>query len=244
MNEFVTIYALLYGNDLALHTRLLRSLFAYTPLDQAVIRLWCNTIGKPSQKLVMGFKEKHGSADFEYLFSEENKPKYKAMRLMFHEMETWKPQTPWILWFDDDSYIDKSDWWQKTTGHIARVPNCSYVGQSWYVHHLPGQWDFIKQATWFKGKPTEMCATRTPGIKSPGITFAQGAYWWLRTDVMKQIDWPDVRLSHNGGDTLLGEAVRQQGLPFTAFNYGVAVNKAKRRGLSEKPAGSKVNTRR
>jgi hypothetical protein len=83
-----------------------------------------------------------------------------------------------------------------------------------------------------------MCPTKKPGVKAPGITFATGGYWWLRTDVIRQLDWPDERLSHNGGDTLLGEAIRQQGWPFHKNNYGVKVNAAPRRGLHEAPAGS------
>jgi hypothetical protein len=61
---------------------------------------------------------------------------------------------------------------------------------------------------------------------------------------MKQLDWPDPRLNHNGGDTLLGEAIRQQQLPRHAFHYGVKINKYKRRGFREKPAGSISNVRR
>ena len=89
-----------------------------------------------------------------------------------------------------------------------------------------------------------MLPTRRRGVTKPGVSFMTGGYVWLRTDIMRQLDWPDERLNHNGGDTLLGEAIRQQGLPRHHFDYGVAVNKAKRRGLSERPAGSKQNVRR
>lgn len=235
--KLATIYALLYGDDYKLHMRLLRSLEKYVPAEQVSINLWCNAACNKTIDYIME-ADKFPDAEF----SRENVPKYKVMRKMFHEQ--FQPTTPWIIWFDDDSYIDKADWWDKTKAKIASTPNICYMGQPWYVHHLQGQWEFIEQAEWFKGKLPELCPTRSPKIKKPGITFAQGAYWWLRTDVMKEIGWPDKRLSHNGGDTLLGEAVRQQGYPLTKFNYGVAVNKAKRRGRSERPAGSKVDTRR
>lgn len=243
-DKFATIYALLYGDDYKLHMRLLRSLEKHVPNDRVNINLWCNTVcNKTIDYIVEMDKFPSGFAgDIDVEFSRENVPKYKVMRRMFHEL--WIPKTPWIIWFDDDSYIDKPDWWKKTKAKIESTPKLRYMGQPWYVHHLPGQWEFIQTAEWYKDRSPEMCPTRSPKIKKPGITFAQGAYWWLRTDVMKEIDWPDPRLSHNGGDTLLGEAVRQQGHPFTKFHYGVAVNKAKRRGLSESPAGSKVDTRR
>lgn len=243
MSKFATIYGLLYGDDHRLHRRLLSSLVDHAPPDEVDVRLWCNALCAKSTALVGKMITcRHGRLNVAAQFDPHNKPKYKAMKLMFHE--SWVPETPWVVWFDDDSYIDKADWWAKTVETVQSDPEICYMGQPWYVHHLPGQWEFIQQAAWFKGKPPELCPTRNPKVKKPGITFAQGAYWWLRTDVMKRLDWPDPRLNHNGGDTLLGEAVRQCDLPFTKFHYGVAVNKAKRRGFHERPAGSNVDTRR
>ena len=115
--------------------------------------------------------------------------------------------------------------------------NIAYVGQPWFVHNLPGQLEFIQQASWYKGLPPQMCPTKKKGVMRPGIWFAQGAYWLLRTDVLRLLHWPDPRLKHNGGDTLLGEAVRQQGLPFHRRHYGVVINNAPRRGYHEAPAG-------
>jgi len=236
------IYALLYGNDFKLHDRLLQSLVRFVPQDKANIVLWCNTVGTRTKDAIRRYVRT--GVPIQFFFSDENVPKHKVMRKLFHEDAP--PDTPWIIWLDDDSYISLPDWWDKTLEFIEskKSENICYLGQQWYVHHLRGQWDFISKATWFKGRQPEMCPTRKRTVKKPGITFAQGAYWWLRTDVMKQIDWPDPRLSHNGGDTLLGEAVRQQGLPFHKFHYGMAVNKAKRRGLSERPAGSAEDVRR
>jgi hypothetical protein len=241
MSKFATIYGLLYGSDHRLHTRFLQSLYRFAPFDEVVFHFWCNTVCKQTQDLLRRYVRDGMPAT--YYFSEENVKKYKLMRDLFHH--TAQPDTPWIVWFDDDSYIDKGDWWSKTKAHITKTgDDCYYMGQPWYVHHLPGQWDFIRAASWFKNKPPELCPTRNKKVKKPGITFAQGAYWWLRTDIMTMLDWPDPRLNHNGGDTLLGEAIRQQGLPLTKFHYGVAINKAKRRGFHEKPAGSTVDARR
>lgn len=237
---FATIYCLLYGAHHDLHRRLLNSLFSRLPHDTARVVVWCNAVCKETRQW---FKQ-HVRTDWDVIFSDENVPKYRAMRRMFHEVH--QPATSWVVWFDDDSWIEADDWWERTRKYIADHESeaICYIGQPWYVHHLPGQEEFIRAASWYTGKPWELCATRRPGIVKPGISFAQGAYWWLRTDVMKELDWPDPRLNHNGGDTLLGEAIRQQGLPFHRFRYGVKINDAKRRGFHERPAGSKVNTRR
>jgi len=247
MKNFATVYGLLYGDDHKLHRRFLDSLFKHTPYVNINIRLWCNTVCEATKRYLAAERKKHISQmlpgeTLDFHLSDVNTPKYKAMELMFHEL--WVPQSEWVVWFDDDSYIDKPDWCIKTVAHIKANPKACYIGQPWFVHHLPGQWDFIKKADWYQGLPPEQCPTRTKGVTKPGITFAQGAYWWLHTGLLNKLNWPDPRLNHNGGDTLLGEAIRQQGLPLTKFNYGVQINKYKRRGLHEKPAGSLKDIRR
>ncbi len=235
-----TIYCLLYGDHHELHKRLLASLFERLPYDEARVVVWCNTVCGATKQWFM----KHVRTDWSVIFSDKNVPKYKVMQELFRGEHA--PESDWIVWFDDDSHVVADDWWKKTKAYLVAKAGegVCYVGQPWYVHHLKGQWDFIKQAPWFKGLPPQMCPTKSPKVKKPGIWFAQGAYWWLRTDILRLLNWPDDRLSHNGGDTLLGEAVRQQGLPFHRFHYGVKLNDAKRRGFHEKPAGSRENVRR
>lgn len=247
MSKFATVYGLLYGNEWKLHKRFLESLFNHAPRGGVDIRLWCNTVGTQTKQYLHQQQRKRIDKMFpdstlDYYLCDDNRPKYKAMREMFHLR--WKPESDWVVWFDDDSYINKGDWWNKTVAHLKDNPTIAYMGEQWYVHHLPGQWDFITKASWYNGCTPEMCPTRRKGKKKPGVTFAQGAYWWLRTDLMKELDWPDPRLNHNGGDTLLGEAARQQGIRVNKFSYGVLVNKHKRRGFHEKPAGSKRDVRR
>jgi hypothetical protein len=238
MAKFATIYCLLYGNYLGLQQRLLLSLKKHAPKDEVDIVIWGNELAPVCREQVeMTFPTGTAKA----VFASQNTPKYKAMHQMFHDPDFGvMPETPWIVWFDDDSHVVKKDWWKKTRGFIRHREreNVCYFGQPWFVHHLPGQWDFIKQAEWFKGLPPAKVPTKTRA-KRPGITFAQGSYWWLRTDVMRQLGWPDPRLNHNGGNTLLAEAIRQQGLPRHEFHYGVKLNDAKRRGFHEAPAGSK-----
>jgi hypothetical protein len=238
MSKFATVYGLCYGTYPELHSRFAASIARNLPASEADLVIWCNAVGKSSMKELQQLNKE----PWRIYTQAENTPKYKAMRELFHGQFT--PKTPWIVWFDDDSYIDKSDWWAKTVTYIKKHSDACYIGQPWFVHHLPGQWEFIQQSSWYRGLEPEQCPTRTKGKTKPGITFVQGAYWWLRTDIMKQLDWPDPRLNHNGGDTLLGEAIRQQQLPRHAFHYGVKINKYKRRGFREKPAGSISNVRR
>lgn len=232
-----TIYSLLYGDYTELHQRLVNSLLPRIPEDVPII-LWCNVVCKSTLDWLKAFGSRLSIID-----SDENVPKYVAMRRMFHELHP--PQTPWLIWFDDDAHIVADNWWPHMLAYIdsKQKENICYIGEPWYAHHLPGQWQFISQSTWFTGRKPQMCPAQGKRRK-PGIWFAQGSYWWLRTDIMQKLDWPDPRLKHNGGDTLLGEAIRQQHLLFHRTSYGVKTNDAKRRGHHERPAGSSVNVRR
>ena len=236
MKKIATVYCLLYGNHFKLHKRLIESLRTNLPKGLADLIIWCNTVGEETKVYLRTLKFS-GST----IFSDENMPKYKVMGMLFRgEYEKVKaPTTPWVIWFDDDSHIKSADWWKKTLAFIRRKKseNICYLGQPWYVHYLPGQWRFVESSRWFRDIPPKKFPTKSRTNK-PGVRFAQGSYWWLRTDILRKLNWPDWRLNHNGGDTLLGEAIRQQGLPFHEFQYGVKINDGKRRGLSEAPAGA------
>lgn len=233
------IVTLLYGGHTDLHRRLLDS-FCHVPAAGRIVIIG-NALVQQSQELVMKFSEEKNRSGLHVQTElyRDNLPKYTRMRPVFQHL-LQDQALEWLVWFDDDSWIERPDWYLRTAGYLRAVKheNVCYVGQPWYVHHLPGQWEFIQQSKWYRGKPTALANGK------PGITFAQGAYWWLRADVARLLEWPDARLSHNGGDTLLGEAIRQQGLPFHKFHYGVRINDAPRRGASERPAGSTVDTRR
>ena len=213
------IYVLLYGNYHALHRRVLSSLAPFQPTRLTV---WCNQVCDPTRQLLANLPCRAH-------FSDENVPKYSAMRQMFTE----SIDEPWIVWFDDDAHVVVPDWLATMQRLIADAAsqNVCYIGKQEWAPMLPGQWDFIRSAKWFAGKqPYQLNG-------QDGFKFVQGSYWWLRTDVLRMLDWPDPRLKHNGGDTMLGEAIRQAGLPLHACRYGVEVNDAPRRGLSEAPAG-------
>jgi hypothetical protein len=219
VNFAVAIYVLLYGRHAALHRRVMESL---RPQQPARVTVWCNQVCEETREYL-------SAQPHRVHYSEENVPKYRAMRQMFAEGIA----EPWVVWFDDDAHVVLPDWLSTMRRLIAEAEsqNVCYMGKQEWAPMLAGQWEFIRSASWFRGREPY----RLNG--EAGFKFAQGSYWWLRTDVLRMLDWPDVRLNHNGGDTMLGEAVRQAGLPLHACRYGVEVNDAPRRGYSEAPAG-------
>lgn len=221
----ISIYALLYGDFNPLHRRILHSLISNTKGHPARINIWCNQVCERT----LNFLQKSSCRFWD---SKENVPKYKAMRKMFSE----EIPEPWVVWFDDDSWIVANDWFPRLEAYVKRkaFENLCCFGERWTTPYFPGEWEFITQSWWYQGKPP----LERPG-KKPGYEFITGSYWWLRTDILRMLDWPDPRLNHNGGDTLLSEALRQIGLPVHPCRYGIKANDAPRRGYHEAPPGSR-----
>ena len=223
----VHIFCLFYGGYTDLHLRLAKSL--EMAASHIGMTFWCNQVCEESlgalSKLRLPYCTLH--------VSEQNVPKYEAMSQMFRRFKGRQEPEEWVVWFDDDSWISQPGWFQYMAKFIAEGRDVCYIGQRWWVPWLAGQWDFVRSMPWFAHKPPDIIKGQ------PGVNFATGGYWWLRTDVLAKLDWPPVGsgLSHNGGDVLLAEAVRQQGFPFHRCDYGVRVNDAKRRGRHEAPVG-------
>jgi len=234
----VAVYGLIYGDYFDLHKRFVESLMKALPFEDLCngnirVTLYGNQPGARTLDLMSA------STGFRWLHSAENLPKYKLMREKLFDV-TSPDDYDWMVWFDDDSWItDTANWWNRMMQLIEskKDENICYIGEPWYWNWRGNQWKFVTESSWFRNVPPEVDAR---GRKR--VTFAQGGLWWLRRDVRKLLDWPDVRLSHNGGDTLLGEAVRQQRLPFhkVGKSVGFKTNDAERRGLSETPAGVTV----
>ena len=221
----IQLFALLFGDYFPLHQRLLTSL-KHAKRPELSLQLWGNVVVPQT----IGLAEQLG---YPLVKSPFNLPKYRAMRSLFDQY--LQPDTDWVIWLDDDSALTAPDWYENTCAFIQQkqAERICLLGQKWYVHYREGQWEFTRQSPLYKGVPVELIENR------PGVRFITGGYWWLKASVLRELAWPrvDLGLSHNGGDTLLSEAVRQLGYPVHHFEYGVKINKAGRRGLSECPLG-------
>ena len=232
----VAIYGLIYGDYHAMHRRFVNSLKAALPEDKLEdesikVTIWGNQPCDETDSMMRDIPE------FIWSPTSSNIPKYKLMREQLFTI-TNPDDYDWMVWFDDDSWISRPDVWWNTMMEVIRTrakQNVCYIGECWFWCWKPGQWKSVEEAKWFKGVPA-----RIDHRKRPAVEFAQGGLWWLRSDVRKLLDWPDPRLSHNGGDVLLGEAIRQQGLPFHKVHskIGFLSNNAVRRGYREKPLGA------
>lgn len=222
-----TLFMLLYGDYASLHKYVLAPLLLQSA-DRLDVRLWLNVVSIDTIDWFLN----HAPASWYIYVSDQNVPKYKAMRYMFNDNA--RPiRTPWITWFDDDTLITAPDsWLNRTAEFIIANPDVALFGKEQFKHHLSGMEAWIAQSSWYNGRAFQ----QTYG--ACGIRYVQGCYWWLKTAILAQLDWPDQRLNHNGGDTLLSEAIWQQQFQQAEFFYGIDGDIADRRGHVERPAGS------
>lgn len=104
-----TVCALLYGDFPHLAERCLKPLLPLVDHGLIDLRVGCNQISPQTERyLTLALV---GRVDrIEVVRSEENILKYPMMRLLFGiEGRLPRIETPWVMWFDDDSYIKDPD---------------------------------------------------------------------------------------------------------------------------------------
>ena len=135
------------------------------------------------------------------LFQEQdgkNVGKYPLMRQMFKYREL----ADRVMWFDDDSYLDPAaggHWWN-AVDEVSQY--ATQIGALHSIRQRGKQWLHIQEQPWFTGK--------TVGPKHK-YKFATGGWWVIKSEFITQWDYPFAELYHNGGDSMLGELLRQQG---------------------------------
>jgi len=141
----------------------------------------------------------------------ENIFKYPMMRRLFYD---WPLTRPFILWFDDNSYISPtvdSDRWLE---RIKQQLNVCHVLGSLYTGKLIGnQKEWIAAQSWYTGKPP-----------NDYVRYVTDSWWAARAEKLLAQNWPTPEIKHHGGDIMLGEFCRQQSLPICHFRDGVAIN--------------------
>ena len=246
--QSLAICVLLYGDNLLLHKRCLESVLVDgVHLQNTSLRLGLNAVGEATRNWIATwagcgpsvFLEEHLETPVQLSYcgmpvsvftkSNENILKYPMMRAMFHCEALDTPQ--WFLWLDDDTWFrDPPAAWDLIRG--AMDQDCLYFGEEWFWPWRPGQREWIQTRAWYRG-----LAPNTT------VRFATGGFVGIYGATVKQLNWPDPALRHNGGDTLLGEALRQQGINLYPVEPGygtgpIRVNDGPRRGVSQEPAGT------
>lgn len=235
MTSDFTICVLLYGDYLELAERCLRSIASTIRPGDLNLRVGMNACSAATKEWVRSWVPDECIWD-----SSENIHKYPMMRRMVHGDRPI--ETPYTMWFDDDSYLDGfslgsvagGGYW---LGQVEQaMVNSDMIGAVYGIRWNGQQREWVKDQPWYAGKDP---ASRT------NIRFATGGWWTIRTELLRGWDYPWPELDHRGGDVMLGELLHQQGLRLNHFNTGVRINadskgresKAPRRGFDSRPIG-------
>ena len=233
MGELFTICVLLYGDFPKLADRCLRSITRAVPAADLNLRVCMNAAAPRVSDWVRSWVPEENVREYP-----ENPGKYPVMRDLLYGARPIS--TPYMIWFDDDSYLSPETEYRDGKGWLSLVEQAmataDLLGSVYTIPWQGRQREFVRRQPWYAGK--------NPGAVSH-IRFVTGGWWTARTDVLRRFDYPWKDLGHNGGDAMLGELCRQQGLRIRAFREGVRINAddagresaAPRRGRSERPYG-------
>lgn len=237
-----TLFVLGYGDNLGLIERCIGSILDTCPRHRFDLRVALN---QPSPRVLAFVKGMVGSTVTKMYLDTGERRKYPAMREMFWD-KACPIDTPYLCWFDDDSWCRKNDWMIKLTESIrANHPNQGRLYGAWHYHDLMGvkrpgapRENWFKEATWWRGRNLYTGQGQRMAPNGSQIVFASGGFWALATHVVREADIPDVRLNHNGGDITIGCQVTQAGYKVVNFSPKpgkeiIAWSDSPRRGFRE-----------
>jgi GT2 family glycosyltransferase len=242
MEASVTICVLTYGPYPELARQCINSILALCPRQQYRLVVGANAVCDETHAYLAALKSA-GLID-ELQVSEENSNKCPMMKRLFQRIDT-----PFIWWFDDDSYVLEP---QALPARLEIAAQASEDTVMWgHVYYYGNEKDFnygtdvagfVKSRPWYKGLEPPSWEKGGKGetdFQDRGTGdgrwfFITGGNWLIRTSAVRQLDWPDSSLIKRNDDVFLCEAIRQQGWHYRDIGpLGVNINSAPRRGTGE-----------
>ena len=206
-----SVCAIFYGDYPVLADRLLKSLIKSNNVVD--FRFGLNAVSQATKDLVQNWALQKMHSTPVYIYEAEdngNLGKYPLMRAMFKD--SYKPAKK-IMWFDDDSYVaDEAGvaWWDAVA--VLATQNKTQIGSLHYMMQRGYQYKAIQQQPWYTNKVVN---------SKHRFYFATGGWWVADTDFLLKWDYPFPALYHNGGDSILGELIRQQN--GTLYHYSLGL---------------------
>jgi hypothetical protein len=233
-----SVNVIVYGNYPELAKRCLYSIArSADPKLVAEVRVGMNDVCEETRDLVFDLMEKAPCPFFVYQeLAGMNVMKYPLMRRMIYDPEHPIPvsQVQNLMWFDDDSFIVNGEkFWADADAEFERC-GCPMMGSVYLSGYnwTPEERVAIAAQPWFKG-----CDYSTR------VKFVTGGWWVADLEFLAEVDYPFRELKHNGGDTILGEVVRQSGKRPHHYRDNVAIN-ADKDGKESKSTRRGVTTQR
>jgi hypothetical protein len=221
----LTLFVLCYGDHLDLAERCIESIVNTLPKERFDLRVALN---QPSPELATYVGSLHNAGIVTKVYPDHgDRKKYPAMRQMFWD-EACPIRTPYVCWFDDDSWCRQANWAALLAKTITA--NHQHGGRlygAWHYHDLmtvkrqnplaQGE-KWFRNALWWRGKNLYTGSGKRIASNGSQIVFASGGFWALATHVIREANIPDERLVHNGGDITIGAQVTQAGYKVVDFS--------------------------
>lgn len=197
--EKISLVVLCFGEHPALARRCLESLRVCEERDWshvADVRVGLNAVGPATLQVVKQLLPQFPVSRRYLYHAAENAGKYPLMRYMFRD--TQRPLSPVVMWFDDDAFVHRPAAFFATC--LQELQDADMLGLRMVMGFNDNLWEYVRSRSWYRGKPRPADSR---------FTFIQGSWWCLRRQLIEELDWPWPELHHVGGDTLLGEQLRQ-----------------------------------
>jgi hypothetical protein len=172
------------------------------------------------------------------ILSERNIEKCPMMRQMIALVAT-----DYIWWIEDDCQIvsdnalsERLKIVRNSLPEIGAWGEMAFSNETRLFSYGTDVEGYIKKAPWFKGRTIPASEVVTNENDTPFDErrwfFLSGACVFIRTDVLRILDWPDRALLRISDDIFLSEAMHQNGYKIQGIGpLGVLVNNGPRRNV-------------
>ncbi len=213
----ISVNVLLYGHYPHLASRVLSRLLGAPGSIVQDLRIGLNDVCEETREYVWKFcGSLFTQAPCHVYEPPTNVGKYPLMRRMFYDEK--RPLAPLTMWFDDDSYLSINSgprFWESVIEALPVTDNPLKPVMLGYPHYIKArgqQLAGIIEQPWYGKMP----------FGNPHMYyFATGGWWTARTAFITQWDYPFADLHHSGGDSILGELLRQQQRRINGFHNAV-----------------------
>lgn len=218
-NQTFEILICAYGNYPHLIKRLMESLFNNSSLVHK-IHVGLSECGNETKHYLRNLLDNNKITTL--IESNININKDPIMRLLIDLVNS-----PYMVWFDDDNYINESGWDQKLQLQIlnsnADILGFPHVGDRSFEYT-----QFLKSNSWYNNIIRE--------DKPNTCFFPIGALWAGKCEYLRKYDYPNRNMIKKNDDMLLGDLLHQTSGSFETikgWNEVFMVNKESRRGNGE-----------
>lgn len=209
-----------YGDYYSISQRCIDSILKYKTLDNLKIHIGLSECADKTKNYFRNLLD-HQHIDT-LIESNININKDPMMRLLLDLVNT-----DYMVWFDDDSYVNSYGWDQKLQQQIEHT-KVDVLGFPHVVGYNDTYKKFLYSRQWWNNK--------IRADSSNTCHFPVGGLWAARCEYLRKYNYPDRNMIKKHGDMLVGDLLFQTDGTFATlygWNDTFMVNKAERRGGGE-----------